>query len=158
MSDPAFSPENLLWEYTRLYKEYDSIFHDIALAVGLSDSAFCILYHIMELGDGCLQRDICKETFLSKQTIHSSIQKLQQQGYLALEPGKGRNMHIHLTGSGRELLQKVVLPVRGLEEAAFDKLGPEGSRRLLDLTGQYIAAYRQLAREYIRKVSRDLPH
>ena len=48
---------------------------------------------------------------MSKQTIHSAIQKLRDQGYLALEPGKGRNMHIRLTQTGRRIVQQVVLPV-----------------------------------------------
>ncbi len=158
MAEETRTGEDLLWEYNRLYEEYDSIFHDIALAVGLSDSAFAILYHIMELGDGCLQRDLCCDTFLSKQTIHSSIQKLQAQGYLTLERGRRRSMHIRLTGAGRQLLQQVVLPVRRLEESAFEELGPRGSRELLRLTGQYIAAYRELAKDYIRQRQEDGPH
>lgn len=150
--------KDLLWEFNRLYKEYDSIFHDVALASGLSDSAFAILYHIMELGDGCLQRDICDQLFMSKQTIHSAIQKLRQQGYLSLEPGKGRNMHIRLTEAGRQVVRRVVLPVRRLEEAALEELGSQGSRELLNLTGRYVAAYQALAREYIRRLRQDQPH
>ena len=39
-------------------------------------------------------------------------QTLRDQGYLALEPGKGRNMHIRLTQTGRRIVQQVVLPVK----------------------------------------------
>lgn len=158
MAGEELPGNDYLWEYNRLCKEYDSIFHDVALASGLSDSAFAILYHIMELGDGCLQRDICDQLFMSKQTIHSAIQKLRDQGYLVLEPGKGRNMHIRLTEAGRQVVCRVVLPVRGLEEAAFDQLGDENSRELLRLTGRYIAAYRALAQEYIRRLRGSRPH
>ena len=105
MAGEELPGKDFLWEYNCLYREYDSIFHDVALASGLSDSAFAILYHIMELGDGCLQKDICDRLFMSKQTIHSAIQKLRDQGYLALEPGKGRNMHIRLTQTGRRIVQ-----------------------------------------------------
>ena len=59
MAGEELPGKDFLWEYNCLYREYDSIFHDVALASGLSDSAFAILYHIMELGDGCLQKDIC---------------------------------------------------------------------------------------------------
>ncbi|MFR1493246.1 MAG: MarR family transcriptional regulator [Eubacterium ventriosum] len=43
--------------------------------MGLSDSAFDILYSIVDLGDGCSQSDICKYSCLSKQTVNSSIKK-----------------------------------------------------------------------------------
>ena len=112
----------------------------------------------MELGDGCLQKDICDRLFMSKQTIHSAIQKLRDQGYLALEPGKGRNMHIRLTQTGRRIVQQVVLPVRGLEEAAFRELGDQSSRELLRLTGRYVATYRTLAQDYISQLRQDRPH
>lgn len=165
MAGEELPGKDFLWEYNCLYREYnclyreyDSIFHDVALASGLSDSAFAILYHIMELGDGCLQKDICDRLFMSKQTIHSAIQKLRDQGYLTLEPGKGRNMHIRLTQTGRRIVQQVVLPVRGLEEAAFRELGDQSSRELLRLTGRYVATYRTLAQDYISQLRQDRPH
>ena len=158
MAGEELPGKDFLWEYNCLYREYDSIFHDVALASGLSDSAFAILYHIMELGDGCLQKDICDRLFMSKQTIHSAIQKLRDQGYLALEPGKGRNMHIRLTQTGRRIVQQVVLPVRGLEEAAFRELGDQSSRELLRLTGRYVATYRTLSQDYISQLRQDRPH
>ena len=92
------------------------------------------------------------------QTIHSAIQKLRDQGYLALEPGKGRNMHIRLTQTGRRIVQQVVLPVRGLEEAAFRELGDQSSRELLRLTGRYVATYRTLAQDYISQLRQNRPH
>ncbi len=64
-------------EYNHLYKEFDDIYHDAALNASLSDSAFDILYGIFELGDGCLQRDICRTSCIPKQTINSAIRKME---------------------------------------------------------------------------------
>ena len=47
--------QNDVNEFNRLYKEMDDLYHDIALKLGLSDSALTIFYAICELGDGCLQ-------------------------------------------------------------------------------------------------------
>ena len=63
--------QNDVNEFNRLYKEMDDLYHDIALKLGLSDSALTIFYAICELGDGCLQKDICSQSFCSKQTINS---------------------------------------------------------------------------------------
>ncbi len=48
-----------LREFNKIYKEFDDLWHETALHIGLSDSAFDILYSVYCLGDGCLQRDIC---------------------------------------------------------------------------------------------------
>ena len=42
----------LLREYNGLYQSYDDICHDIALAAGMSVTAFQILYYLLENGDG----------------------------------------------------------------------------------------------------------
>ena len=75
-----FSITKELKEYNQIYKELNEIYHSMALKTGLSDSAFDIFYAIAVIGDGCLQRDICQMTFLSKQTIHSSVRKLEKEG------------------------------------------------------------------------------
>ena len=93
-------------EFNRLYKELDDLYHNLALRQGLSDSASIILYALYLLGDGCLQRDICDLSYISKQTINSSIRRLEQDGYLYLQPGRGRDMHICLTPEGRRLKKK----------------------------------------------------
>ena len=73
-----------LKEYNCLYKEANEIYHEAARRLHLSDSAFEIFYALFDMGDNCLQRDICKASCLPKQTINSSIRKLQADGYLTL--------------------------------------------------------------------------
>lgn len=46
--------------FNHIYKEFNEIYHEATLKMGLSDSAFDILYSIVDLGDGCSQSDICK--------------------------------------------------------------------------------------------------
>ena len=77
-----------LKEYNHIYKEANEIYHEAARRLHLSDSAFEIFYTIFEMGDNCLQRDICKASCMPKQTVNSSIRKLQTDGYLTLSPGK----------------------------------------------------------------------
>ena len=51
--------EKALKEYNSLWREIEMLWHEIAWKAGVSDSAFAILSTILELGEGCLQRDIC---------------------------------------------------------------------------------------------------
>lgn len=132
-----------LREYNRIYKEVNDIYHDVATKFGLSNSAFDILYTICEIGDGCLQRDVCKATFIPKQTVNSSIRKMEQAGYVTLSDGKGRSKHIHLTESGHTLLKETIFPIVEAENEAFTELSQEECDLLLKLQGKYTVALRE---------------
>lgn len=138
---------NPLKEFNRIYKKTNEIYHDIALRLGLSDSAFDILYSISELGDGCLQKDICNATCIPKQTIHSSIRQMEKSGYLTLSSGKGRSMHITLTDLGKNLLERTIYPVMQMEGEAFHCMTDEECQQMLALFGKYIQALGDAAKK-----------
>lgn len=120
-------------ELNYLYREIDRIYHENSIKVGLSDSAFMILYAIAELGDGCLQKDIADIYLFSRQTINSSIQKLQKEGVLQLTKGKRRDMHISITEKGKKLLEEKIYPVIEAENSIFDELSKSESIEYLQL-------------------------
>ena len=128
-------------EFNRLYKEENEIYHEIAVRLGLSDSAFSILYFLCFLGDGCTQKDICGSVFLSKQTVNSSIQKLEGLGYLYKEKGRGRDTHIFLTESGTSMIHEKIQPIIEMERRAFSALG-EDAETLVRLSQRYLASLR----------------
>ena len=134
----------LLREYNRLFKEMDDLYHELARRAGLSDSAFDILYTLCMTGDGCLQRDICNFSFISKQTINSSIRKLEREGLIRLAAGKGRDTHIFLTPEGQQVVRERILPVAQMEERAFSQIPPDQQRSLLALTQAYVFGFRDL--------------
>lgn len=130
-------------EFNRLNREFESVYHTICRKIGLSDSAFIILYTIWDLGEGCLQKDICDAVGVSKQTIHSSIRKLEQEGCLYLKPGKGRERGIFLTEAGRELINQKIVPVAALEAEAFGGLTEEECGQILRITAKYLEHLRE---------------
>ena len=131
-----------LKEYNHIYKEANDIYHEIARKLQLSDSALDIFYTIFEMGDNCLQRDICKASCMPKQTVNSSIRKLQADGYLTLSPGKGRSMHIHLTPSDQKLIQEKLVPLIRIENDAFEDMTVEECEQLIHLNAKYNQALR----------------
>ena len=100
-----------LLEFNKFYKELNDLYHETALNAESSESSFDILYSVFELGDGCLQSDIQKISFLPKQTINSSIHKLEKEGYISFSDGKGRSKHINLTPTGKLLIQEKIYPI-----------------------------------------------
>lgn len=94
-----------LARYNHINKKLIDMYHDASQRAGMSSSMFDILYSIVEMGDGCRQKDICQACYIPKQTVHSSIRKMAEDGYLTLESGRRREKLIYLTEKGK-LLQK----------------------------------------------------
>ena len=137
-------------EFNRLYKELDDMYHDIAFRLGISDSAFTIFCIIAELGDGCLQKDICYQAYANKQTINSSIRKLEKEEYLYLEQGTGRDKHIRLTEKGKVFVQNKILPVIHMEDEAFLSLEKDERAEFLRLSQKYVKNFKDREKEFRR--------
>ena len=135
-----------LRELNRLYKELDDIYHNIALKLNLSDSAFIIFYTLCEVGEGCSQKDICNQAAISKKTINSAIQKLEQEDYICMRHGKGRQMQIYLTEKGQKMLQEKIYPVMQIENNVFQKMEETEARELLRLFQKYVLQLQAEAR------------
>ncbi|MCI9493962.1 MAG: winged helix-turn-helix transcriptional regulator [Lachnospiraceae bacterium] len=129
--------------FNRLYREMDHIYHGLAAKAGMSDSAFFILYAIVELGEGCLQKDIAQYSSISRQTINTSIQNLKKLGYLCMEEGKRREKRVYLTEEGERIVREKIYPVMDMEKAAFAEMPSEESWKLLELTEKYVQIFRE---------------
>lgn len=130
-----------LKEFNRLYRELDRLYHEIAVKAELSDSAFYILYAIIELGDGCMQKEISENYFLSKQTINSSIQNLITKGYVSMINGKGHDKHVYLTDEGKNFVMDKIYPVMKMESEVFTEMTREESCEMLRLYRKYIRLF-----------------
>lgn len=130
-----------------LYKELNDIYHEICVKLKMSDSAFIILYGIVELGDGCLQKDISDRYYISRQTINSATKKLADSGYVMLKQGKRREMHLFLTPEGKQLVNDKIEPVINMENNVFEEMCPNESSEFLRLTQKYVSLYRKKANE-----------
>lgn len=128
-----------LREFNRLYKRLDDLYHSLSLKMGMSDSTFMILYTIAELGDGCSQKEICGQVSVSKQTINSSIRKLEGGGIIRLEKGtRGRELHIRLTDAGKKTLREKIYPIMEAEDRAFIHMPAEERAEFLRLSRLYV--------------------
>lgn len=134
-------------EFNGLNREIEGLYHVVSRKVGLSDGAFTVLYNIWDMGEGCLQKDICSAACVSKQTIHSVVKKLEKEGILYLKPGKGREMRIFLTEGGRALVKEKIAPVAAMEEDAFGQLTEEEWRQHLQGMRKYLEYFRMKVKE-----------
>lgn len=143
MSERIQSPlRDELVRLNQINKAMNDGYHEASVRHGVNDSTFDILYSIYELGDGCLQRDICKVSYLAKQTVHSAIRKLEQDGMICMEPGKGRQMHIRLTEKGREKITQFIIPIVRCEEEALQVFDEKEVQQMLLWYERYVECLR----------------
>lgn len=135
--------DTLVQAYNQTFKEMGDLYHEIAQRMGLSDSAFDVLYAMCELKDGCLQKDICDHSYLTKQTVHSAVRKLIGEEILRTEPGKGRDIHLFLTEKGRLLAKRTIMPLMEQEQTVFASMSPEEGHELVRLTQKYVSLLRE---------------
>lgn len=142
----SFSKE--MKRFNHLLSEIDAAYHEISLKLGLSDSAMLILYTICDNDNknSCLLQDICRRSGLSKQTINSSIRKLEANGILYLESITPKSKKVCLTERGKLLAEQTAGQVIKAENEIFASWPREDVEKYLELTEAFLLALRGKAK------------
>lgn len=133
--------------FNYLISEIDSVYHEAALKLGLSDSAMSILYAICDNGEGCLLQEICFYTGISKQTINSALRKLEKEGIVYLELLNAKSKKVYLTDKGREFAEKTAFRVLQMEDEIFASWKKEDVEKYLELTESYLVHLKEKINE-----------
>lgn len=130
--------------FDSFWREQNQLYRDVATSFGISESAFNILYAIFLAGEnGISQRDICVQMCIGKQTVNSSIHKLEREGVVVLKSGQGRRgLLAHLTPVGLELAERTIVPMIEAELAALRELDDRELELSLLLGRRYTDALR----------------
>lgn len=124
-------------QYTYLAGEINALYHEAAVKMGISDSVQNILYVLCEKNGKCLQSEISKLTGISRQTINSAIRKLEKEGIVYLEQGKGRNTILCLTEKGKKFSSEKIMPLHEIENRIWEEWTAEEQQQYLKLTKKY---------------------
>ena len=135
-------------EYTHLAGEINSLYHEAAVKMGISDSVMNILYVICEKGDRCLQSEISRLTGISRQTINSAIRKLEKDGIVYLKQGQGRNTIVCLTETGKQFSVEKIIPILEMENKIWNEWTAEEQKQYLELTQKY----RDALKKYVKMI------
>lgn len=136
-------------QYTYLAGEINALYHEAAVKMGVSDSVQNILYVICEKGNKCLQSDISKLTGMSRQTINSAIRKLETDGIIYLEPGKGRNTIVCLTEKGKKFALEKIYPLYEVENKIWNEWTTDEQQQYLMLTQKYRDALKKYLKDFL---------
>ena len=134
-----------LKRFNLLTSEINAAYHDAALKMGLSDSAFHILYTLCWCDGECPLSDIT--TGASKQTINSALRKLEAENIVRLETYQGRKKTVSLTDAGYALAKNTILPLIAIENGIFGSWSDEEKNLYIELTRQYLSVFTEKIKE-----------
>ncbi len=137
-----------LKELNSLFNEIDIAYHEIALKLGLSDSAMWILYFICENGDECLLSELVSLANISKQTINSALRNLESDEIVYLELIGSRKKKVCLTDKGKELVKNTVHKLIAGENKIFNSWSKEEYDMYLHLTNRFLNELRSETKNF----------
>ena len=134
---------NNLKRYNNLIEEIESVYHDVSLKFGISDSVSKIIYTICDNGGSCMLSDIRKLTGLSKQTVNSSIRNLEKENIVYLKAVDGKTKEVIFTQKGCIFAENTALRLIGIENEIFDSWEDKDVETYLRLTDKFLACIRE---------------
>lgn len=126
-----------------LTEDIDSLYHQAALKLGVSDSVLFVLYMIYTNGEKCLLHDIYKSFGICKQTINSAIRKLENEDIVYLEKQKGKAKIVCLTDKGKSYIKQNAEKLFEAECNAFSDWSEEEMNLYLHLIEKHNVSLRR---------------
>ena len=124
-------------------EEVDSLYHQAAVRMGVSDSVSFVLYMLYTSKGRCPLYDIYQLSGISKQTINSAIRKLEQDELVSLEKYNGKAKLVCLTEHGRERAERTVAKLFEAERKAFSEWSEEDLRVYITLIQKHYSTLRK---------------
>lgn len=133
--------------YNRIISEIDTVYHEIAVKQGFSDSAMAILYTLSDNNGKCLLVDLIRLSGENKQTVNSSLRKLEKENIVYLEPAGGKSKRVCLTENGFDTVRKTVNRVIEAEKEIYSSWSRDEWELYVKLTERYLYQIREKMKE-----------
>lgn len=124
----------------RLYRESEHVYSRLASKLGMTDTAFWVLYASTHAEGPMTQNDLCGGFFFPVQTIHSAISNLRRDGLLELQviPGTKNRKAIILTEKGKAFAAATISKADEIEKNALLCFSAEERELYLSLFKRHI--------------------
>lgn len=136
--------------YNYLSSEINSLYHQAAKKMGISDSVQNILYVLCDQGNQALQSEICSISGISRQTINSALSKLEQQGLVRVEPDQRKEHHgVPDPEEGQKFAAEKVAPLFQIENKIWSEWTAAEQQQYLELTQKYRDSLKKKLKELL---------
>ena len=125
-------------ELNEIMKETDDLYRNLAKKFKMSDCMIWILYILREDDRSVTQSDICNMMYMPKQTVNSSLKKMEAEGYIELlSINDKRSKQVCLTEKGVDLANNTVDIIISKENNALSKMDKEEHALFINLFKKY---------------------
>lgn len=123
-------------------KAIDELYREASVRSNMSCSALWIFYTLRITGMPMTQSELCDAVSLAKQTVNSSLKKLEEEGYIELrnDPGNRKNKLIYMTQRGIALAEHVSDPVISAETNVLRRMPDKKRAEFLETYSEYCRA------------------
>lgn len=122
--------------YCKFRDEQFALYDDFAKRHGMMMKTLLVVNALYYAEDGMTQRDICRRTLESKQTVNLIIKNLLKDRYVTVTEMKEnkRMKRVRMTKEGRSRCEKVVRHITWAEDTAMSMFSLEEQKTLIDLS------------------------
>jgi len=124
--------------------ETEKIYYSMLKRADLTDSEYVLLFSVLQMGEGCSQKDISENTYISTKTLNSTVKKLKQEDLIQLERGKYPNQYIYLTEKGKEFIKEKLLPIIEAENKILEKVSDDDFNNFTSIVTKYTDMFSEL--------------
>ncbi len=142
------SSPRIMKRYNHLLDELNGVYHNISLKMKVTDCEMMVLYAVHDAGDRRSLNEIVQITGVPKQTIHSSVGKLESRGIVRLEKTDGKHKEVCLTEAGVSLAEKTAGRLMQAENEIFESWDAEDVEKYLALTQRFLDDLREKSKEF----------
>lgn len=135
-----------LKRFNYLNGEINSVYHEAAWKLRLSDSVMMILYTICNSDGECLLSEMVRQSGMNKQTVNSALRKLEREEIVFLKAYDGRKKLVCLTEKGKLLTKNTVARIIQFENEIFTSWTAEQRKLYIELTQKYLTAFQEKVR------------
>lgn len=124
------------------HAEMAKVFRDIARQMDMPSSCLLLLYTLRVFQNRMALKDLVICSGLSKQTVHSSLAKLEKGGIVRLEKTDRKQKVVMLTEEGIDWSRETADQLIEFENSFLSACDPEENRVCLRFLRAYLAALR----------------
>lgn len=125
-------------EFNEVMKENNDLYNNLAKKFKMSDCMLWILYILREENKVLTQSDICNMMCIPKQTVNSSLKKMEAEGYIELlNINDKRSKQVSFTEKGLDLANNTVDIIISKENNALSKMDEKEQELLINLLRKF---------------------
>ena len=125
-------------EFNEVMKENNDLYSNLAKKFKMSDCMLWILYILREENKVLTQSDICNMMCIPKQTVNSSLKKMEAEGYIELlNINDKRSKQVSFTENGLDLANNTVDIIISKENNALSKMDEKEQELLINLLRKF---------------------